>query len=105
MCSDECLGCGGMQVQRAWADGAVGGAGDGVGVGHVGCVQVERWGGREYGAGCDGGRTRRVGDGEPVFGWRHGVERGGDQRGEHGGREPDRERGGLRVKQVPIPPC
>ena len=90
----------GVQVQRAWADWAVGDAGDCVGVGHVGCVQGERRRGWEHGAGCDGGRTRRVAHGEPVFRWKHGIERGGDQRGEDGGRERDRERGGLRDKQV-----
>ena len=90
----------GVQVQRAWADWAVGDAGDCVGVGHVGCVQGERRRGWEHGAGCDGGRTRRVAHGEPVFRWKHGIERGGDQLWEDGGREPDRERGGLGDKQV-----
>ena len=98
-----CDGCWALaQVQRAWADREVGGAGDELGVGHVDCVQDESGRGREHDDGCDGGRTRRVADGEPVFRWEHGVERGGDQRGEHGGREPDRERGGLRCQQVPI---
>ena len=101
MCSDGCVGCG-VQVQRAWADWAVGGAGDGVGVGHVDRVQDEWWGGWEYGAGCDGGRTGRVAHGEPVIRWKHGIEREGDERGEHGGRERERERGGLRDKQVVI---
>ena len=31
---------------------------------------------------------------------KHGLERGGDHRGQDGGREPERERGGLRDKQV-----
>ena len=103
MCPDGCLGCGavrGVQVQRAWADGAVRSAGDGMGVGHVDGVQDERWRGWEHGVGCDGGRTRRVVDGERVFRWKHGIERGGVERGGHGGREPDRERGGLRDEQV-----
>ena len=65
MRSDGCLVCV-VQVQRAWADGAVGHAGDGVGVGHVGGVQDEQRGGWEHGVGCDGGRTRRVVDGERV---------------------------------------
>ena len=100
---DGCVGCvavRGVQVQRAWTDWADGGTGDGVGVGHVGCVQDEWWCGWAHGAGCDGGRTGRVAHGEPVIGWKHGIERGGDQRGEDGGRERDRERGGLRDKQV-----
>ena len=104
MCCDGCVGCG-VQVQRAWADWAVGGAGDGVGVGHVDGVQDEWWGGWEYGAGCDGGRTGRVAHGEPVIRWKHDIERGGDERGEHGGREPERERGGLRDQQVVIFLC
>ena len=93
-------GGGGLQVQRAGAGRAVGHGGDGVGVGHVGCVQDERWRGWEHDGGDERWRAGRVPDGERVVRWTDGIERGGDERGEHGGRERERERGGLRDEQV-----
>jgi hypothetical protein len=93
-------GSGDRQVQLAGAGGAVWLAGDGVGVGLVGCVQDERRVGREHGGGDERWRACWVSDGERVIRWTDVIERGRGERGEHGGRERERERGGLRDEQV-----
>ena len=69
-------------------------------VGHVGCVQDERRVGREHGGGDERWRAGWVSDSELVIRWTDVIERGRGERGEHGGRERERERGGLRDEQV-----
>ena len=89
-----------MQVQLAGAGGAVGRAGDCVGVGHVGGVHNElghRW---KLGSGTDNRGVGWVDDGVAFIRWWSFVELGPDESRVYSWRRAECERGELWNEQV-----